>query len=161
MNKCSTILVASALVLGACGSSDVGSDTNAVQSGAWRVVVDDHQVGGPIDAGIHTATDAGAFDELWASLGRGGDQPTVDFDDEIVIAYSLSYPSGCAFPFIDFDIDESDAVITASYAGNEPAECAADENQYLVVIGVDRDALMHPEYQVTTSVGGQVATLRL
>jgi hypothetical protein len=64
-------------------------------------------------------------------------------------------------PFIGLVIDESDAVIAANYAGNEPAVCAADENQYLVMIGIDRDALTHPSYEVRTSLNGQTATLDL
>ncbi len=161
MNKFVVALTVGSMMLVACGTGDQGGDTTAVGNTPWRVLVDDHQVGGPVDPGIRTATDADTFDRLWALLGRDDDQPSIDFDDEVMIAFAMSYPSGCEFPFIGLVIDESDAVIAASYAGNEPAMCAADENQYLVMIGIDRDALTHPRYQLTTSIGGEAATLDL
>lgn len=175
MNKGITLMIGSMLLF-ACGSGDAASDTTAGDTSAvdttavdttaasntpWRVVVDEHQTGGPVDPGTRTATDAEAFDELWALMGRGGEQPSVDFDEEVVVAYAMSYPSGCEFPFIDLEIDETDAIITASYAGNEPAMCADDENQYLVIVGIDREGLSHPRYEVATSISGRTATLEL
>lgn len=148
-------------MLAACGSGGEGDRPTAVGSEPWRVVVDDHQMGGPVDPGIRTATDAEMFDELWTLWGRDGDQPAVDFKDEVVIAHAMSYPSGCEFPFIGLVMDDSDATITANFAGNEPAECADDENQYLVIIGIDRDALTDSRYELTTSISGQTATLEL
>ncbi len=161
MNKFVIALVVGSMMLVACGTGDPGGDTTLGGNTPWRVLVDSHQVGGPVEPGIRTATDADSFDRLWSLLGRDVDQPSIDFDDEVMIAFAMSYPSECEFPFIDLVIDESDAVIAASYAGNEPAICAADENQYLVMIGIDRDALRHHRYQLTTSIGAQAATLDL
>ncbi len=157
----SPALILAPVLFVACGSAATDDGGPVVSGEQWRVLVDDHQVGGPIDLGIHTATDADEYAQLWALLGRDGKQPDADLDDDVVVAYATPYPSGCEYPFLRLNVDDSNAVIEAGYAGNEPALCAADENQYLVMVSIDRDALTLPRYELTTSLDAQVEYLDL
>ena len=80
-----------ALIVGGCSDSGSASDDHR----PWRVLADEHLVGGSFEVGAMTATASDQYHTMWAALGVESDEPAVDFDEEVVVAYTASYSSGC------------------------------------------------------------------
>ena len=112
----------------------------------WRVLADEHGTGG--DPAVYVATSDAEYDTVWSQLGFKMDRPSVDLDEEVVIAFTVSYPSGCEFPFVSLDVDHTIGTISPRYAGNEPGLCAADVNPYTVILAIRRNVLSADTYDV-------------
>lgn len=161
-----SIVVACTVGLAACvgaGEEPTPTDRSGANPDAvpgdetdWRVLADEHGIGG--DPVVYVATSEAEYDTVWSRLGFRTDRPSVDLDEEVVVVFTVSYPSGCEFPFISLDVDHTNGTISPRYAGNEPAVCAADENPYTVILAIRRDGLIADSYDVRlTAVHPDVA----
>lgn len=123
----------------------------------WRLLADEHGVGGP--PAVRLVADDVEYHEMWSELGLTAGIPPVDLEeDEIVVAFTVSYPSGCEYTFLALNLDHDTRTISPHYGGNEPAVCAADVNPYTVVVAVDRESLTVGRYEVRlTTVPPEVA----
>lgn len=59
---------------------------------------------GSEDGPLWTAIDAAQLDQLWRDARLGGPPPTVDFDEQVVVAISV-YGNGCVDRFAGLDVD--------------------------------------------------------
>ena len=122
----------------------------------WRVLADEHGSGGPPT--VRPIVDEADYREMWSDLGLSARIPPVDLNDEIVVAFTVSYPSGCEYPFLSLNLDHAARTISPHSGGNEPAVCATDVNPYTVVVAIDRESLMVASYEVRlTTVSPEVA----
>ncbi len=148
------MFVLSLAVLSSCAGSPRGTEFLPVTP--WRLLADEHGVGGP--PAVRLVADGVEYHEMWSELGLTPGIPPVDLEDEIVVAFTVSYPSGCEYPFLALNLDHDALTITPHYGGNEPAVCAADENPYTVVVAIDRESLAVGSYEVRlTTVTPEVA----
>ena len=143
--------------LAACGDG-LRTDAGSVPGDAagWRMLADEQGTGG--DLPVHMALTDRDYATMWSDIGFDSDRPPVDMDEELVVAFTVSYPSGCDYPFISLDVDQTARTISPLYAGNEPSVCAADENPHTVAIAISRDNLTAETYELRlTTVGPDVA----
>jgi len=132
------MMVVCAAVLAACAGA--GNDVD------WRVLADERGVGG--DPAVYVAKSDAEYHAVWSDLGFNADRPSVDMDEEVVVAFTVQYASGCEFPFVALDIDHTTGTISPRYAGNEPGQCGDDEKPYTVSLAIRRDALTADSYHV-------------
>ena len=104
----------------------------------WRLLADQTGKGDPWQ--VHIARDSVEYDTLWTSLEFEGDQPGVDFEQEVVVHFGAVYSGSC--PEIRLDnIEFNDGSIDADVVQLGGLRvCTADANAraYLVAIPVDR-----------------------
>ena len=148
------MFVLSLAVLSSCADAPQGTEFLPVAP--WRLLADEHGAGGP--PSVRVVADDADYRTTWADLGLTARIPPVDLNDEIVVAFTVSYPSGCEYPFLSLNLDHAARTISPHYGGNEPAVCAADVNPYTVVVAIDRESLMAGSYEVRlTTVSPDVA----
>jgi hypothetical protein len=115
----------------------------------WRLLADQMGKGEPYTAQV--ALGGGEYDMLWSSLGLDGEQPTVDFDTEIVVQFGAVYSGSC--PEIRLDdvvIDQASGSVTAEIVqlGGERI-CTSDANPRSYLVAIDRSALPQPPFTVS------------
>lgn len=158
-------LIGACLMASACGASGSDSASTSTAGGgvapaeATRIVVDEPGLGS--EPGIVVINSTDELVTWWRDAGGEGSPPSFEPDRELMLAFTTSYPSGCEFPFLSVDIDVATRVIEARFGGNEPAECAADENPYSVIAAVGRTALPAGPWSATSSIGRATATFEL
>lgn len=141
-------------VLPSCDGAPRG--TEFLPQTPWRVLADEHGAGGP--PAVHLISDDAAYQKTWSELGLTASIPPVDLSRELVVAFTVSYPSGCEYPFLSLNLDHAARTISPHYGGNEPAVCAADVNPYTVVVAMDRESLTAGSYEIRlTTVSPEVA----
>ena len=141
-------------VLSSCADAPRGTEFLPVT--AWRLLANEHGTGGP--PSVRVIADDDDYRTTWSDLGLTAKIPPVDWNDEIVVAFTVSYPSGCEYPFLSLNLDHATRTISPHYGGNEPAVCAADVNPYTVIVAIDRESLMVGSYEVRlTTVSPEVA----
>ena len=145
-----SLAVACTVGLAGCGVRTGNDSAASADEVDWRVLADVHGVGG--DPAVHVATTNAEYNVVWPDLGFAADRPLVDLDEEVVVAFNVSYPSGCEFPFVSLDVDHTARTISPRYVGNEPAVCADDQNPYTVALAISRDALTADTYSVRLTI---------
>ena len=122
----------------------------------WRVLADEHGAGGPPT--VRLIVDDADYRKMWPDLGLSATIPSVDLDQELVVAFTVSYPSGCEYPFLSLTLDHAARSILPHYGGNEPAVCGAEVNPYTVIVAIDRESLNVGSYEIRlTTVSPEVA----
>ena len=141
-----SIAVACTVGLAGCGDRTGNDSAASADEVDWRVLADVPGVGG--DPAVHVATTNAEYNVVWSDLGFAADRPFVDLDEEVVVAFTVSYPSGCEIPFVSLEVDHAARTISPRYVGNKPAVCADDENPYSVALAISRDGLTAATYNV-------------
>ena len=112
----------------------------------WRLLGAD-RTGDSYRTGVATTDEQ--YAALWQQAGLGGDPPSVDFDEEVVIWFGAVYGSGCEIRMegVVFDLEQrivhGDFVIPGVHQG-----CNDDANPEAYVVAVERSALPEAPFDV-------------
>lgn len=91
---------------------------------------------------VRAATDAAAFDQMWADLALDGDRPSVDFNDEVVVTFGHGIGSSCPELRLDGVSTGGGIVFSVTSDPLEPRACTADlVGAAVFVVALERSAL--------------------
>lgn len=91
---------------------------------------------------VRAATDAAAWDEMWETIGLGGDPPPVDFTAEVAVSFGHGIGSSCRETRLD-GLEIGGGVVFSRVSDPlGPRGCTADlVGAAVFVVAIERDAL--------------------
>ena len=114
----------------------------------WRLLADEAGTGEPWRVGL--ATDAASLEGLWAEIGLGAPAPEVDFEEHVVIWFSVVVSSSCP------DVRLDDVVVDGSVVYPEIADlnrmliCFEDAVPHAYMVAVERSRLPSGPFVIQT-----------
>lgn len=120
-----------------------GPWANVPEGDGWRLLKAG-QAGGQEAYVVRAATDAEAWDEMWATIGLEGAAPGVDLADDVVVSFAHGIGSSCPEVRLDSVIIQGGVVFSEASDPLGPRECTADlAGAVVFVVAIARDALPH------------------
>ncbi|HEX7173343.1 MAG TPA: hypothetical protein VF365_12150 [Candidatus Limnocylindria bacterium] len=133
-----------------------GDWANVAEGHGWRLLAAGEASGGEAYT-VRAATDAAAWNEMWADIGLGGEPPPVAFDEEVAISFGHGIGSTCPEVRLDSVEIAGDVVFSRTSDPLAPRGCTADlVGAAVFVVAIERDALPHDGF--TLQLGPEPTT---
>ena len=133
-----------------------GEWSNVTEGDGWRLLASG-EAGGAEAYTVRAATDAAEWNQMWAAIGLGGESPSVDLQDEVVVSFGHGIGSSC--PELRMDaIEIADGVVFSRTSDPlAPRGCTDDlVGAAVFVVAIERDAL--PDDGFTLQLGPERVT---